>query len=317
MNFPPRMKFLHFTFLAVASLLFMSCMKEKVKPKVEAPPCEDIPEVPGFGWKYKVDYPYYAYAVRNPNAPGEIIYQAYDSPAVNDPMVYKVNLTTGQKTYLEFIKYHTPRWNKKGWLTFQNFLNQQICVAKSNGDSMKQLTFGGYNISPIWSGDGSKILFTRYLDQQIYTLIVDMEGHLDTIPNIILQGGDWSPDGSKIITQGPNAEMVFITMPQKKITKMSVDQGSQVSDLRWVSNDEFIYSNRIGWNSYNLSTQVSRVLIPFCESTFYSDPSTVHGSRDILFRKTVHHYLPPDSLDVSSTIVEFNMDSKTFSAVDL
>jgi Tol biopolymer transport system component len=311
------MKLSYLTLLAASLLLFITCKEEKVKPVAEnREPCELLPENPGigWGWDYNTVYPLYYNAVINPNNSQEIAYQYADSALPYTTRLFKINLQTGEKKLLADGVTEGPDYSIKGWLVF--IRGSGIWIVKDNGDSLRQLPSEGVNYSPSWSPDGNTVIFSRSINSHYYTLLMDMQGHLDTIRNIRVRDAHWSPDGAKIIA-AQDSEIIFIRMPSKKISRIPADPSTSPVGLRWLTNNEFIYSNRLGLHSYNLSTQSSRLLIPACESVAYFSPTVIPGRRDILFTKRVLSPISTRSLSVTFSIVKFNPDSKTFTHVNI
>ena len=90
---------------------------------------------------------------------------------------------------------------------------QNIYVIGTDGQTLQQLTHGQcVHTSPIWSPDGSEILFSAMLepeDESFYTTlkVVNLKGEVrEIVANLGMgQTGNWTPDGKHIVFTGtPN-----------------------------------------------------------------------------------------------------------------
>jgi TolB protein len=106
-----------------------------------------------------------------------------------------------------------PDWSPDGQkIAFE--AGTQIYTIKINGDSLKQLTFGGRNFFPDWSPDGKKIAYDRSTDEPDTSAdssaagiwIMDADG---TNKKYVVGGAfpDWSPDGTRLTYIGLGMEI--------------------------------------------------------------------------------------------------------------
>ena len=93
-----------------------------------------------------------------------------------------------------------------GWLALS--MNDQVWKIKANGDSLTQLTSGGFHYQPQWSPDGQRLVCHEPDTPRAPLIIIDKNGRwltqLSGFPVNYCQG--WSPDGTRLlITYGPLA----------------------------------------------------------------------------------------------------------------
>ncbi|MBK6730428.1 MAG: PD40 domain-containing protein [Bacteroidetes bacterium] len=140
----------------------------------------------------------FGYIRSNPNNSKELIF--YGKMGYPVEGIYKYNIQTFQSE-LVIATYvgNQMDWSVTDWIVFASY--NHIYKCKSNGDSLTRLTFNDRNFWPVWSSDGSQILYQRWSDDGTEWIIMDDDGnYLEKPP---LKMGDrvlsWSPDGKKII----------------------------------------------------------------------------------------------------------------------
>ena len=134
-------------------------------------------------------------------------------------------------------------------------LNIDVWTYELQRDSAKRLTFDARNAVPIWSPDGTRVVFysTRQLNLDLY--MKNADGTQDE-KSIVHDGvnkfaNDWSRDGKYILYTG-GADLWFVALPELKSTTFlkaaSVLRNGQFSpDGKWVA----YASNETGkWEIY-------------------------------------------------------------------
>ena len=114
--------------------------------------------------------------------------------------------------------------------------NKEIYIARYNGDDIQQITRNGtINLSPQWSPDGSRMIYTSYKDGQPYLYLRDLssgfESRLLDKPGINI-GGRWSPDGTKVaatLSIDGNPELYLVDVKTRTLTKITRSYGIDVS----------------------------------------------------------------------------------------
>jgi TolB protein len=125
-----------------------------------------------------------------------------------------------------------------------------VYAANTDGSNAQQLTTSSADLSPKWSPDGTKIVFTsvRDGDYDVYVMNADGSGQADLTNTTDFEyQPDWSPDGTKII---------FATSRDgdSEIYTMNVDGSNPVNISNSPASDEFVPTwspdgNRIAFSS--------------------------------------------------------------------
>ncbi len=132
----------------------------------------------------------------------------------------------------------------------------KLFVINRDGTGLRQLTFQpGYDDSPLYSPDGTEVLFGRELSCSYDGWIVDINNTDGTLERRItdeqfcdfdldLLGGDWSPDGTEIVLTGrdPLGNLLIYVVPRtvtpasyladRKLVGRGVDLGGFVQDIQ-------------------------------------------------------------------------------------
>ncbi len=140
----------------------------------------------------------FGYIRSNPNNSKELIF--YGKMGYPVEGIYKYNIETFQSELIiaANVMNHID-FSSSDWIIFDS--KYDIFKCKSNGDSITQLTFTDRNFWPVWSPDGSQILYQRWSDEGTEWVIIDDEGNYIEKPPFKMgdQISSWSPDGKKII----------------------------------------------------------------------------------------------------------------------
>ncbi|MFQ5586790.1 MAG: Tol-Pal system beta propeller repeat protein TolB [Thermodesulfobacteriota bacterium] len=114
--------------------------------------------------------------------------------------------------------------------------SKEIYISHYNGDNLQQITRNGtINLSPQWSPDGSRMIYTSYKDGQPYLYLRDLssgfERRLLDKPGINI-GGRWSPDGTKVaatLSIDGNPELYIVDVKTRRLTRVTRSYGIDVS----------------------------------------------------------------------------------------
>jgi Tol biopolymer transport system component len=107
----------------------------------------------------------------------------------------------------------TPKWSPDGqWITYGAFdpqtqdwadFSTSIWVMRSDGSDARRVTHDGFDVEPVFSPDGSQILFGRIMGdsptgqlEALYVVNTDGTGLREIVPaRAGVEHPDWSPDG--------------------------------------------------------------------------------------------------------------------------
>jgi TolB protein len=109
--------------------------------------------------------------------------------------------------------HEVPRWSPDGrWITFDASpllpddpeFSTAIWVMRSDGTQARRITFGGFDVEPVFSPDGSRIAFARLVGSSpqgdlaaIYVVNTDGTGlHQVVAPRPGLEHPDWAPQSA-------------------------------------------------------------------------------------------------------------------------
>lgn len=239
----------NFLLLAALYLLIQCC---SVDPDLN-PPCGE----PG-GWGHATiispeNKPYRNAPSANPLNANAFSYIADDNGIEG---YWKYDMISKQKYLIaEVDAWDAPDWSNKDWIVFGS--NSQIFICKSNGDSLKQLTFSSKNYEPSWSPSGDRIIF-HSLESNFR--VIDMYGNIITNYDSTIYAGNlasWSPDGQKIAFISTYNEFdksliayFFINEPYKiyylEGTEIRYDGSGILGPLDWYPDSQTILFNYWG-----------------------------------------------------------------------
>jgi len=119
----------------------------------------------------------------------------------------------------------TPNWSPNGKkLTYEGGpgpteAESQIWTVDTSGVNQKQLTFFAVsNRNPVWSPDGSKIVFVSFTRESSIWLIDSSGNDLHKLTESSFNPCDWSPDGKQIVyTSAPEGHWIYDTLPDGHI----------------------------------------------------------------------------------------------------
>ncbi len=115
--------------------------------------------------------------------------------AEDDLDLFKYNFCTGQTTFLTSHVTMMPDWSVKDWIVFTG-QNRKIWKIKSNGDSLTELSAGGYRAQ--WNPSGTQFIFNG-------NQIADIDGKLIKTLNIQPNSNTWLNDSELIFNLKSNS----------------------------------------------------------------------------------------------------------------
>jgi TolB protein len=135
--------------------------------------------------------------------------------------------------------------------------NKEIYMADYDGENVRQLTHNAsINISPRWSPDGNKVMFTSYKlgSPVLYERIITTgrERAISKSKGINI-GGRWSPDGTKIaltLSVDRNPELYILNTKTKKRKRVTRNHGIDVSPSWSPDGKRLVYVSDIAGNPH-------------------------------------------------------------------
>lgn len=113
---------------------------------------------------------------------------------------------------------------------------KEIYISDYDGMNARQITYNrSINLSPQWSPDGKKILYTSYKKVQPYLYTLDLRTGKDAVvsekPGLNL-GGRFSPDGSRValtLTVDKSSEIYTLDLNTRQYVRVTHNSGIDVS----------------------------------------------------------------------------------------
>lgn len=300
------MKAISYTVLFSLVFLF-SCKKEKPEPTPEPEPpstigqsplpaCQNIgPGPQPFGWKdssvtedENVNF-FKAQAYKQ----GDFIY-CINGNVFPQNRMYLYTYSSQQRTYLGERDDYLPDLHANGWMVFSK-PDKNIYKIKLNGDSLTQLTGGGYFCNPQWDNSGQHI----YCFQQTTSLTVSSLLKINTqgqynasystpYPNTVISK---NPDVVYLLNVLNNKLAVISknlsTNSETLITGSGIPLTGDQNDFFHLSLDNtenYLYwSNALGILRCNIASKQVDTLFKNCESITYLNPSVSENSEELTF----------------------------------
>ena len=290
-----------FVTLTLAALLG-GCAKSK--QDVVVPPC-DCPSLTAppanmvLGPYQTRSRRYYALPCFNPSNPREIAYAKSDADNPTEDGLYMANLDTRQQRPIYLHRGPTLQlhWSTTGWLALS--MNDQVWKIKANGDSLTQLTTGGFHYLPQWSPDGQRLVCREPDSPGAPLIIIDKNGRwltqLSGFPVNYCQG--WSPDGTRLlITYGPLANeqgygvgVYDLATNQAQLivdTQVPNNSSGMLTGAAWLPDSRnVVWAAGTGIYTTDTQTRETKQLHTGCDTRVYLNPDVSADGRTILVRR--------------------------------
>lgn len=277
--------------LLLVSLAF-SCRKEKAS--IPNSGCNCSIETSGSstfvtkGLQFKS--PYF-----NPNNPNEFVYN-FINYTTNTKELRTYNTQTKQTKVLcnNVQLYSQPKWNKKGWITFDNVhnSNNQIWTIKDNGDSLTQVSNNTNSFFPVWDSSGNNVIwhFSPTFGYPYYIIKMNLQTlKKDTIFNDFTAYSDISSNNLLVskISVGASNYLAYSPISTINFSRV-IDIGfSTVEGLSWhPNNKDFYYTDfYAGLKKGNINQSTSCLLIKNCGCVNYKTLSCASDGTKIVVEK--------------------------------
>lgn len=289
------------------SLIFLGCKKdpEIIKPTSN---CIPLPNEPKGGWNYKIDYTLNKFnGFADPNNPNFAYYLIDRDPTIpgyTSGILVKMDLTTHTKMLLDsMIISPTLQLNKFGWLVYSK-IDLNIYIIKTNGDSLKQLTFNGNNTYPYWDYTGNNIFF---ISGNGYYKISKNGAFIDTLENGFLFPSKISNKilGVNIVN---NQSHLILKNLDDNSTKILNNSGGYLFAF-FDNTDEYAYwYNKKGLYKTNISTLQTDLILQSCEREEYGNFILNMNSNYIYATKYIRTPLNESDLYTERNLYKINMD---------
>jgi len=294
------------TFIYLLLITFIiGCSKDKDQDKQTLPidnPCipqengPTIPDYQGAGWGFQIvqlDSFQFNNPYVNPNNENEFVYFVYDFKFISSG-IYTYNIVTKQKNLVletdTRAKKNYPqsqiKWSRKGWLIFADYY-QNIYKIKPDGDSLTLLISNGSNFLPEWNYQGTQFCIEHIAtNNKRYTLICDENGNsqdsLQYKESDIFGGPiDWNHN--QYILGTSNEKIILYDYINRKIDEIIAPSGN-MSFLKWVNNNEFIYKGERGLYTFNITNNQVKQIRKTKNSNFYYDFNVLSNNQIICER---------------------------------
>jgi len=190
--------------------------------------------------------------------------------------MYVTDLNVGRRQVLleDGFNNWEPEWSPDGKrLAF--FSNRSgsydLWLINPNGQSLEQLTFGGYSPGGlVWSPDSSRLVFLRQSSPQA-VLVVDVHKQwkeqkpevLDTVGHLFVPTS-WSPDGKRILGRSKGGILLY-DLETKTVQILRETAGE---DAQWLSDgNRILFTDQSSTKLYIMDSRTLRAKEIFTAAT--------------------------------------------------
>lgn len=313
------MKHPAFYILMLAIVLAVSCKKKKdaeyvepeplpeVKITDDRPACDKLPEAPKpLGWRDSIfDQNTNVNAfIPNPLNADEVLCVVNGDMFGFNKLLVK-NVVTKSEKVLAILGDYLPQVNKEGWVTYSD-VNNNVFIVKTNGDSLKQLTFDKLSLDPKWDYTNRSIYYLRdgfgNFPPQLYK--INLDGSIAAIYYGEFPHTAPFRNSNKYVYLKSGGSTSFCTLMLKTldsaivlekdlITGPMFDKKGRIffEDLTLDHKDENLYwSNSEGIFKCNLNTRKIDTVFRNCENSVYSNIMTSVRQNEMTY--TLKHIKP-------------------------
>lgn len=272
--------------------ILFSCTKDKV-PDPDNCTDLDYSKLPPINF-FAEDGEQYKAPCINPINENEIVYY-YRNPSSQTFKLIKYNMETRERIELanDIVLIGSPKWNKSGWLVFDNSEDYNIWIVKDNGDSLKKITQNTANLYPTWKSDGTSLvwLYSPVLGYPYYVLKQNLSAAgPDTIYNDYAAYNTISNDGKLVSALYVGSQLHLMSTDESNLEyvpllNLESNNLSNLKSLCWSHDSKFIYfcvtGNNSGIYRLNIQTKVYTKLIEVCNSRSYTSIACSPNNIDI------------------------------------
>jgi hypothetical protein len=258
----------------------------------------------------------------NPNNNDEIIFLQYNEPYSLTPSLYKLNLITGEKTFI----YEGPlsgidiTWGDDDWILLP-LTDHQIWKIKSDGSNLTQVTSDGKWFHPVFNPDGNRFVAWRgYVNNNSENYrykIWDMNGNV--IDSFFLQEclvAKWSNTGFG----GTNSTEDIIVMDPSsgEIISQINTPLENYQHFSWISESEALITALKGVFRYNIYSHTFTKLKCHCSSRRFLISTVNNDQSKVIFQVTEYRRLEDEpTIMTKSYLVMTNIDGTNEQVIDI
>ena len=191
----------------------------------------------------------------------------------------------------------------KGKIVYSKYLsrepvNVQIYMMDLENGIEKQITYTGINSQPMWSPDGTKVLYTSISEETSYDIFIMDENGENAHPLVSTTGMDinavWSPDGKRVAYNSNvdgNHEIYIIDLETKQIHQITNDESGYHGAPSWSPDGKkvvYVYGDGVQYGTklfvYDLESASSQEID---QDKFYLDDLPVWSAdgQSIIFSR--------------------------------
>jgi TolB protein len=174
---------------------------------------------------------------------------------------------------------------------------KEIYMSDYDGRNRKRITYNGsINLSPQWSPDGKKILYTSYKGGGPTLYIQELKTSriwkTSDRPGINI-GGRWSPDGRRValtLSVDRSPELYILKLDSMNYTRLTKNNGIDVSPTWSPDGSRLAYVSDIAGNPhiYMINLDVGRPKRLTYEGKYHSKPSWSPDGKKIAFARLLN-----------------------------